>query len=132
MKRLSALFLLPVLVFGQELSWPPKLPGGKLVDSGSSPKLLKISSKLRSGVTVAKVAPLVDFLYYPAQDYPGNPWSVWGESLCWGEKYYSSIGDHKGPEGNSFLYEYDAKARKIRVLADLRRVLGLDIPESHP
>jgi len=129
MKRLPALFLLPILVFGQELAWPPKLPGGKLVDSGSSPKLLKISSKLRSGVTVAKVAPLVDFLYYPAQGYPGNPWSVWGESLCWGEKYYSSIGDHKGPEGNSFLYEYDAKARKIRVLADLRRVLGL--PKGH-
>ena len=130
MKTLIPLFItLALTVSAQDLSWPPKLPGGKAIDSGSSPALLKPGPNLRPGVKIAKTAPRIDFLYYPGQDYPGNPWSVWGESLCVGGKYYSAIGDHKGPEGNSFLYEYDSATGKIRILADLRKILKL--PAGH-
>lgn len=128
--KLWILFVaLPGLVLGQELSWPPKLPGGETIATGTSPKLLEPGPNLRSGVKIAKTPPRIDFLYYPGQDYLGNPWSVWGESLCIGSKYYSAIGDHKGPEGNAFLYEYDSKTRKIRMLADMRKVLQL--PAGH-
>ena len=116
---------LPAIALAQDLQWPPRLPGGKNIDSGSSPKLLQPGSNLRPGVKIAKTAPRIDFLYYPGQNYPGNPWSVWGESLCVGDKYYSAIGDHKGPEGNAFLYEYDSKTKKMRMLADMRKVLKL-------
>ena len=120
---------LPAIALAQDLQWPPLLPGGKNIDSGSSPKLFQPGSNLRPGVKIAKTAPRIDFLYYPGQNYPGNPWSVWGESLCVGDKYYSAIGDHKGPEGNAFLYEYDSKTKKIRMLADMRKVLKL--PAGH-
>lgn len=126
--KIPTILIVPFLVIAvkaQNLTWPPRLPGGKTIDSGTSPKLLQAGPNLRPGVKIAKTAPRIDFLYYPGQDYPGNPWSGWGESLCVGDKYYSAIGDHKGPEGNAFLYEYDSKTKKIRMLADMRKVLKL-------
>ena len=65
-----------------ELSFPPKLPGGGTVVIDNSPKFLKPVSKLRAGVEIARTPPVVEFLYYPQQTYPGNPWSVWGDSLA--------------------------------------------------
>ena len=47
-------------------------------------------SKLENG----RLPPTIDFLYYPGQTYPGNPWSNWGDSVAAGGKYYASIGDH--------------------------------------
>ena len=97
-----------------------------------SDDFLKPSPNLREGVEIAKTAPTVDFLYYPGQDYPGKPWSVWGDSCAVGDKYYSAIGDHKAPRGNAFVYEYDSSTRKIRILVDLRKFLESSgvIPEG--
>jgi len=112
-----------------DLNWPPKLPGGKASVSDTSPDFLKSPAKLLPGVTVAKTAPRVDLLYYPEQDYPGSPWSVWGDSLAVGDKYYSAIGDHAAPQGNGYVYEYDSTTGKLVTLVNTTDVLRL--PEGH-
>jgi hypothetical protein len=112
-----------------EPSFPPKLPGGKTVVTDRTPKFLKPISKLRAGVEIAKTPPAVDFLYYPEQTYPGHPWSVWGDSLAAGGKYYSAIGDHRAPQGNAFLYEYDPNKKTLRTLVNVKKLLGL--PAGH-
>ncbi|HYW78596.1 MAG TPA: hypothetical protein VE890_03430, partial [Thermoguttaceae bacterium] len=123
-----ATLLLPVLLAlapadTVEPDYPPRLPGGKTVDSGTSPALLKPTATLRPGVKIAKTPPKIDFLYYPGQDYPGNPWSVWGDSLVVDDIYYSAIGDHKSPEGNAFVFAYDTRAMQLRRVVDLRKLL---------
>ena len=98
--------------------YPPQLPGGK--DNRPlilRPSFLKPMGELDKGVKIAKEAPTVDFRYYPGQDYQGNPWSAWGDSLAVGDKYYSAIGDHLAPQGNAFVYEYDANTKKAEATA---------------
>jgi len=106
---------------------PPKLPSGKSVATETSPDLLKPPPSLPD-VSVAKAPPTVDFLYYPGQTYKGNPWSNWGDSLAARGKYYSAIGDHKGPDGNAFVYEYDPARKTLKRLLDLRSLLN--VPEG--
>ncbi|GIW79947.1 MAG: hypothetical protein KatS3mg105_1754 [Gemmatales bacterium] len=103
---------------------PPALPGGKMVDSGTSPQLLKPISKLKPGTKIAKTAPVVDFAFYPGQTYPGRPWSVWGDSLAVGDLYYSSIGDHLSPEGNAYVYQYDSTKKTLKRIVDVRKTLN--------
>jgi hypothetical protein len=91
--------------------------------------LLQPSVPLRAGVAIARTAPRIDFLYYPEQTYPGNPWSVWGDGTAVAEKYYSAIGDHAGPDGNAFVFEYDARSRALRTLLNVKKFLGL--PQEH-
>ncbi|MCH8147305.1 MAG: hypothetical protein IH987_04820 [Planctomycetes bacterium] len=112
-----------------ELAFPPKLPGGRTVVTDKSPKFLKPVSDLHAGVEIARTPPAIDFLYYPEQTYPGHPWSVWGDSLAVGGKYYSAIGDHTAPQGNAFLYEYDPDKKTLRTLVDVKKLLGL--PAGH-
>src|SRR5262249_49965580 len=73
--------------------------------------------------------PQVDFLYFPGQDYAGNPWSNWGDSLAVNGKYYASIGDHLAPAGNGFVFEYDPTTKTFQQLLDVRKLLNL--PEGH-
>ena len=117
--------------FGQveELSWPPQLPGGKSTVSIKSADLLKPQPGLRAGVEIAKTAPQVDLLYYPEQNYAGHPWSVWGDGLTVGTKYYSAIGDHLAPQGDAFVFEYDSKTSRIRTLSSTAKTINL--PEGH-
>ena len=63
-----------------------------------SDAFLEPPGELKPGSRIASTAPRVDFLFYPGQTYPGNPWSVWGDGLAIGDTYYSAIGDHRGPE----------------------------------
>ncbi len=103
------------------LPYPPTLPEGKESVTHSTPEFLKPISPLREGVEIAKTPPTVDFLYYPGQDHPGKPWSVWGDGCASGDKYYSAIGDHLSPKGTAQVYEYDATTKKLRLLVDLRK-----------
>lgn len=121
-----------------QVTYPPTLPGGKAMVSDASPDFLKPPPSLKEGVTVAKTPPTIDFTYYPGQDYPGKPWSNWGDGLAVNGKYYSAIGDHlavgaKGDgahgTGRALLYEYDPATKTIRTLADTTKVLGL--PAGH-
>ena len=113
-------------IFILALSWPPALPDGKTVDTGSDPSLLIPTETLREGVKIAKTAPVVDFLYYDCQTYEaegGGVWSHWGDGLVVGNIFYSSVGDHMSPGGNAFLYSYDMDTKKMSRLMDLRSVL---------
>ncbi len=127
------LLLLPVLAVGASLAaeptYPPQLRGGKTVATHTSPGLLQPTAPLCDGVKIAKTPPTVDFMYYPGQDYPGNPWSVWGDGPAVGSKYYSAIGDHKSPQGNGFLYEYDCDTKRLHRVVDVRKLLRL--PKGH-
>src|SRR5262245_6414224 len=84
----------PTYLFAQDL-FPPKIPSSNGIVTINSPALLKPTTTLDDGVKIAQHPPTVEVMYYPGQDYEGNPWSVWGDSLAVGDKYYSAIGDHK-------------------------------------
>jgi len=120
---------LAVSVDAAELSYPPELPGGAKLATDTSDAFLKATSQLKDGVEIAKAAPTVDFMYYPEQTYPGKPWSVWGDSLAAGGKYYSAIGDHEKPQGNAFVYEYDPQTKTLRTLVNVKELL--DMPAGH-
>jgi hypothetical protein len=110
---------------------PPTLGAGKTVATFSSSELLESPASMRN-VPVARTAPVVDFLYYPGQDYKGNPWSNWGDGVATPDKYYSAIGDHKAPGGNAFVYEYDTVARTLKKIVDLRELLDVSEGQYSP
>jgi hypothetical protein len=106
---------------------PPTMPGGKTVATFSSPDLLEPPASMRN-VSVARTPPVVDFLYYPGQDYEGKPWSNWGDGVATPGKYYSAIGDHRAPDGNAFVYEYDTAKKTLKKIVDLQELL--EVPEG--
>ena len=130
---LFALTLLSQSAHGQEhqdkLEFPPVLPGGKTAVTDRSADFLRPPSTLRDGIQVAKTPPTIDFALFPGQNYPGKPWSAWGESMVAGGKYYASIGDHLAPAGNAFVFEYDPERKTFRKLLDLKELLKL--PDGH-
>jgi hypothetical protein len=105
------------------LAYPPTLPNGRTAVTEHSPSLLLPGVNLRDGVAVARTAPVVDFAFYPEQNYPGNPWSHRSDGIVVGDKYYSSSNDHLAPRGTALLWEYDATAKKFRLLCDTSRFL---------
>src|SRR5262245_14026093 len=111
------------------VSFPPELPGGKTAVTDTMEEFLKPLVSLKPGVTIAKTPPTVDFAYFPGQTYRGNPWSNWGDSTAVAGKYYTAIGDHLAPAGNSFVYESAAATGVFRKLLDLKALLNL--PEGH-
>ena len=57
---------------------------------------------------------------YPHPDYEGNPWTQWGQGIVLPDgRLISAIGDHLGPDGNSFVYEYVPEARELSMVADV-------------
>jgi hypothetical protein len=118
-----------------QLSFPPRLPDGRIVVIDQSHEMLQPPDTLQDDVLIARTPPRVEFAFYPGQDYPGNPWSNWGDGTVRDGKYYSAIGDHRGPQGNAFVYEYDPQASHdgretpFRKLVDLQEVLR--VPEGH-
>lgn len=121
-----------------ELTFPPTLPGGKLVVTDSSPAFLVAPDTIGKDVLIAKTPPTVDFLFYPGQDYAGKPWSNWGDGSAARGKYYSAIGDHlaigaKGDgehgTGTALVFEYDPDAKSLRTLTNTSRLLNM--PAGH-
>jgi len=107
-------------------SWQsPRLPNGQAFVTDASPDFLKPPGPLAPGVTIAATPPTIDFIYYPEQNYPGNPWSAWGDGSAIAGKYYSAIGDHRAPAGNAFVFEYDAASKALRTLVDIRKFLNM-------
>ena len=105
------------------LPYPPKLPDGKTHVTEQSPVFLKPGPNLRPGVAIARTPPAVDFLFYPEQNYPGNPWSHRSDGIVVGDKYYSSSNDHLAPRGTAHLWEYDASTKQFRLLCDTTKFL---------
>lgn len=105
------------------LEYPPKLPGGQRVVTDSSPDFLKPGPNLREGVAIAKTPPTVDFLYYPNQNYPGNPWCFRGVGTVVDGKYYSALCDHLAPLGTAYLFEYNPANKQFRLLVNTAEFL---------
>jgi hypothetical protein len=93
--------------------------------TGTSSQLLQGPGGLPAH-TVASVAPTIDYAIYPVPDYPGVPWSHWGQGiLASNGRYYSNVGDHiKDASGNTFLYEYDPITRKLKSVGDVVTAVG--------
>ncbi len=106
------------------LAWPPVLPGGRAVRTDTDQAFVTATTELNPGATVARTPPTVDFLYFDAQTYAGNPWSVWGDGLAVGDTFFTSIGDHLAPEGNAYVYAYDSTRKTLRLLTDVRGILA--------
>ena len=86
-------------------------------------EFLKPGPNLRDGVDVAQLPPLVEFTYYPGQDYAGNPRCFRGVGCVRQGKYYSALCDHLAPLGTAKLYEYDADKQSFRLLLETARFL---------
>jgi len=121
-----------------EVPYPPTLPDGRSIVSDCADEFLKPPSRLRDGVTIAETPPTVDFLFYPGQNYPGKPWSNWGNGMATDGKYYSAIGDHLAigakvdgshGSGSAFVFEYDSNSRTLRELVNTTK--ALDLPNGH-
>ncbi len=126
---LALIFLLAATALAQDSWRAPTLPDGQAFVTDRSADFLKPTGTLAGGVTIATTPPTIDFLYYPEQTYPGNPWSVWGDGVAVSGKYYSAIGDHKAPAGGAFVFEYDAASKALRTLVDVKKFLNL--PDGH-
>jgi hypothetical protein len=71
---------------------------------------------LEDGDAVEKVEAVV----YPHPDYEGDPWSQWGQGVVLPDgRYLSAIGDHLGPDGNSYVYEYSPSDRELMLITDV-------------
>lgn len=103
--------------------YPPKLANGEASVTDASADFLKRPETIAAEVSVAKTPPKVDFAYFPGQNYPGKPWSNWGDSVAVGDKYYASIGDHLAPGGNAFIYEYDPVQKSFRKVFEVKETL---------
>ncbi|WP_166819942.1 YncE family protein [Thalassoroseus pseudoceratinae] len=125
------------VVRDEDLPYPPTLPNGKSVVTDRSAVFLEPPTGLGRDVVIADEVPTVDFMFYPNQDYPGKPWSNWGDGSVANGKYYSAIGDHyaigrgvaKYGTGTAHVYEYDPEAKSLRSLVDVAELL--DLPDGH-
>ena len=64
--------------------------------------------------------PRVEAAVYPHPDYEGRPWSQWGQGLVLEDgRFLSAIGDHRGEDGNSFVFEYDPHQRVLTPISDV-------------
>lgn len=105
------------------LPYPPELTGGKQFVVHRTQAFLKPGPNLREDVEIAKEPPRVEFMYYPGQDYAGNPWCFRGVGSTRDGKYYSALCDHLAPLGTAKLYEYDGNKRSFRLLVDTAKFL---------
>ena len=65
-------------------------------------------------------APAIQAVVYPHPDYPGKPWSHWGQGVALPDgRLLSAIGDHHGADGNSFIYEYDPATATLTQITDV-------------
>jgi len=124
--KVAAGLLMGVLAWGArgELSYPPKLSGDKPVAREQSAKMLEApTDTILEGVRIARTAPVIDVMFFPGQNYPGRPWSDWGDALYAEGCFFAGIGDHLSPRGSAMVYRYDPQAREISILTDVRRFL---------
>ncbi|MET0421835.1 MAG: hypothetical protein ABW073_09010 [Acidimicrobiia bacterium] len=60
---------------------------------------------------------------YPRPDRPSggsNPWSQWGQGLVLQDgRFLSAIGDHRGRDGNSYLFVYEPQTKELTRFADV-------------
>ncbi len=113
------------------------LLSGKGMVTDSSRQLIVVPKDMDRAwmgeVDVASTPPVIEFAplrgmspqYFP-EDNPGY-WSNFGDiTLAPNGKYYFGIGDHRGPGGNCFAFEYDPARHDSRLIIDFGKLLGWD------
>src|SRR5262245_17063824 len=90
-------------------------------------ELLQVPKGLAGEFSVARTAPKVDITLF--SDLPAGDrqtlWSSWGDGcLASDGKYYTSVGDHRGTDGNSYVYVYDPEKRSLKRVVDVAKVIG--------
>jgi hypothetical protein len=71
-------------------------------------------------VELVEIGPSVRAAVYPRPDYEGDPWSQWGQGVVLPDgRFISALGDHHGPDGNSFIYEYDPDSERLTQISDV-------------
>lgn len=94
----------------------PLLDAGQVV----APELDGPTSEL---VTLRE-EPYIGATVYPRPDYEANLWSQWGQGITLADgRVITAIGDHLGPDGNSFLFVYDPEAGTLTRFADILSAL---------
>jgi hypothetical protein len=69
--------------------------------------------ELENGLTV-------DIVEYPVPDYDAKLWSQWGQGAVMADgTFISAVGDHDGPDGNSFFFAFDPDANTITRFSDV-------------
>ena len=64
--------------------------------------------------------PAIEAVVYPAPDGGGEPWSQWGQGVVLPDgRFLSTAGDHRGADGNAYLFVYDPETRRITRVADV-------------
>jgi hypothetical protein len=63
---------------------------------------------------------------YPHPKYEGRPWSQWGQGIAIKGRSFSGIGDHRGVDGNSYVYEFDPRTGRLGLIADVADVVKGD------
>jgi hypothetical protein len=67
----------------------------------------------------------IEAVVYPLPDYPGKPWSQWGQGLVLEDgRFLSAVGDHLGVDGNAYLYAYDPESGRMEMLGDVLSFAG--------
>jgi len=64
--------------------------------------------------------PEIEAAVYPAPAGGGEPWSQWGQGVVLSDgRFLSTAGDHRGADGNAYLFVYDPETREITRVADV-------------
>jgi hypothetical protein len=80
----------------------------------------EVSAKLVVLSEGSDTSPRVEAVMYPHPEYEGKPWSQWGQGLVLDDgRYLSAIGDHRGPDGNSYLFEFDPTTETLTQIIDV-------------
>ena len=104
-------------VDGADDRCPATAEGAQPWEDGPSADLITLSD--------GSAGPPVRGVVYPRPDYPGNPWSQWGQGVVLPDgRVLSAIGDHHGPDGNSFLYEYVPDDGRLTRIGDVATLAG--------
>ena len=111
---------------------PPPRAYGPVVEQ--SDRLLEPPANLpnRDEFVIARTPPTITFSTMTGlpeltdKKRLGGLWTVWGEGV-WASngKCYVGVGDHRGENAKTYLYEYDPKTHEHRIVLDVWDYLGL-------
>src|SRR5262245_25771605 len=83
-------------------------------------------SGLKGNFVVSKSPPQIDiYLITGLPEFEKTLWSNWGNGcIASNGKYYFAIGDHRGYDGNSSVYEYDPTKGSVEKIIDIAEAIG--------
>jgi len=62
----------------------------------------------------------VEIVEYPVPDYDARLWSQWGQGAVMADgTFISAVGDHDGPDGNSFFFAFDPNSNTLTRFSDV-------------